>query len=81
MAGGGWTNWNGPWNSALKLHAAGYLQYNDGTLSNQGVTALYWSGEQHSLTHAWAMTFNSSSNVINNLDKSFAYPVRCMKNY
>lgn len=33
---GGWTNWNGPWNSSLKIHAAGWLHVADGGLSNRG---------------------------------------------
>jgi hypothetical protein len=33
---GGWTNWYGPWNSGLKLHGAGYLNYSDGALLNRG---------------------------------------------
>ena len=77
--GGGWTNWDGPWNSGLKLHAAGNLQYNDGTLSSRGATANYWSGDQHSVTHAWTLNFNSISILINNPDKSYAFPVRCLK--
>jgi hypothetical protein len=79
--GDGWTNWDGPWNSGLKLHAAGGLQYNDGTLWDRGVTANYWAGDQHSVTHGWTMNFNSLSIIINNPDKSFAFPVRCLKNY
>ena len=79
--GGGWTNWDGPWNSGLKLHAAGGLQYNDGTLSGRGVIANYWAGDQHSVTHGWTLNFNSSFSTINNPDKSYAFPVRCLKDY
>ena len=78
-AGGGWTNWDGPWNSGLKLHAAGGLQYNDGTLSGRGATANYWAGDQHSTTHGWTLNFNSISSTINNPDKSYAFPVRCLR--
>ena len=35
-ASGGWTDWNGPWNSALKMHAAGYLLVSDGSLDYRG---------------------------------------------
>jgi hypothetical protein len=33
---GNWTNWNWPWNSGLKLHAAGGLDENDGLFYDRG---------------------------------------------
>ncbi|MEI8049707.1 MAG: hypothetical protein WCI92_20215 [Bacteroidota bacterium] len=33
---GTWTDWNGPWNSGLKIHAAGYLNYSNGLLYSRG---------------------------------------------
>ncbi|MCX6277413.1 MAG: hypothetical protein NT004_04880, partial [Bacteroidetes bacterium] len=78
--GGGWTNWDGPWNSGLKLHAAGGLQYYDGSLISRGASANYWSGDQHSATHAWTLNFYSTGIILNNPDKSYAFPVRCLKN-
>jgi hypothetical protein len=44
--GGSWTDWNGPWNSALKLHAAGHIFYDDGSLRYRGSSGYYWSGKQ-----------------------------------
>ena len=76
---GGWTNWDGPWNSGLKLHAAGGLQYYDGSLISRGAIGNYWSGVQHSVTHGWTMNFSSVISWILNPDKSYAYPVRCVK--
>ena len=76
---GGWTNWDGPWNSGLKLHAAGGLQYNDGSLISRGAVGNYWSGAQHSVTHGWTINFSSTISWLLNPDKSFAYPVRCLK--
>ena len=40
-ASGNWTNWNGPWNSALKMHAAGGLLFTDGSLVNRGSIGSY----------------------------------------
>jgi hypothetical protein len=45
-SGGGWTNWNGPWNSGLKLHAAGYLFYHDGMAEDRGSGGYIWSNTQ-----------------------------------
>ncbi|MEI6436539.1 MAG: hypothetical protein WCP32_17060 [Bacteroidota bacterium] len=78
--GGGWTNWDSPWNSGLKLHAAGGLQYNDGSLISRGAIGNYWAGDQHSVTHAWTLNFYSAGIILNNPDKSYAFPVRCLKN-
>lgn len=46
-AAGGWTNWNGPWNSLLKIHAAGYLFPSLGTLYERGTHGYYWSRNQN----------------------------------
>ena len=42
---GGWTNWSGPWNSALKLHSAGYISCwaLEPTLQNRGQAGSYWT--------------------------------------
>jgi len=45
-ASGGWTNSSGPWNSALKMHAAGYLVFNSGLLDLRGSYGFYWSSSQ-----------------------------------
>jgi len=46
-ASGNWTDWSDPWNSALKMHAAGYLGFSTGSLSNRGLGGCYWSGSQY----------------------------------
>jgi hypothetical protein len=80
-AGGSWTNWLGPWGSALKIHAAGKLDYNTGILSDRGVKGLYWSSEQIALiTWAQALSFSSSSCTITQYQKAYGYAVRCLKN-
>ena len=38
---GNWTDWNGPWNSGLKLHAAGCLNNSDGSLYYRGSRGFY----------------------------------------
>jgi hypothetical protein len=77
---GSWTNWNGPWNSALKIHAAGDLLYLDGTLYNRGAFAFYWSS-----THAqwddqegWHFAFDNASCYMATNTKSYGFSSRCI---
>jgi len=56
--GGGWTDWNGPWNSGLKLHAAGDLLFSDGSLSYRGVRGSYWSSSHDSPNIGWFLYFS-----------------------
>jgi hypothetical protein len=77
---GGWTNWNGPWNSALKLHASGDLYYTNGSLVERGTSGYYWSdlpGGEGACT--WTLTLNNSAcyNACDN--NSFGFTLRCIK--
>jgi hypothetical protein len=76
---GGWTDWNGPWGSGLKLHAAGYLGYSNGSLSPRGSYGTYWSSTQHSFTNGWCLDFNTGYSVMNNYDKAYGHSVRCLR--
>jgi hypothetical protein len=38
---GGWGTWNGPWDSGLKMHAAGYINTNNGLLLSRGSSGYY----------------------------------------
>jgi len=60
-ASGNWTNWNGPWNSALKMHTAGELDYSDGSLTNRGSIGMYWSSTQYDTTHGRQLYFDSGT--------------------
>jgi hypothetical protein len=78
-ASGNWTNWNGPWNSGLKIHAAGFLSSSDGSLYFRGTYANLWSSTQISASNGSFMTsYSSASNVFNN-SKTFAFSLRCLK--
>ncbi len=77
---GGWTDWNGPWNSNLKLHAAGNLVTSDGSLSSRGSIGYYWSSAQYSPTRGWYLGFGSSySGFGNNYDKANGFTLRCLR--
>jgi hypothetical protein len=78
-ASGGWTNWNGPWNSNLKLHAAGYLHLSDGSLSYRGFSGIYWSSVQIDDAFGLDMNFFSGNSFINSNDKAYGFSVRCIK--
>ncbi|MEI7981211.1 MAG: hypothetical protein WCI71_06130, partial [Bacteroidota bacterium] len=76
---GGWTDWNGPWNSGLKIHVAGYLDQNIGSLDGRGSVGDYW-GSQYSTTSGWYVRINSGScGLWSDGTKSYGFSVRCLK--
>jgi len=78
-SGGGWTNWNGPWGSGLKLHAAGYLLPTSGSLYNQGFSGYYWGGIQESSAMSWFLLFDSGFSDMGYNTKATALSVRCLR--
>ncbi len=81
--GGNWTNWNGPWNSALKIHAAGSLPPDDGNfLSWRGAKGKYWSATQYGTAGGHELYFTSSigGNYINYY-KASGNALRCIRSY
>jgi hypothetical protein len=78
-AGGNWTSYNGPWNSLLKIHAAGYLS--DGSLSYRGGYGSYWSSTQNSTTNGWFLFISSNASALYGNSKAFGFSVRCVRDY
>ena len=78
-AGGNWTNWNGPYGSALKLHAAGDLSTTDGSLFIRGSFGYYWSATQYGATSGWYISFNSSYSNVDIFSKAYGFSVRCVR--
>jgi hypothetical protein len=76
---GGWTNWDGPWNSGLKMHAAGYLNYSNGSLSNRGSNGNYWSNVQFSTNGGWTLDFYSSYSNMYTSYKGYGFSLRCVR--
>ena len=76
---GSWTNWNGPWNSDLKLHAAGELSLGFGDLQNRGTGGNYWSSDQESETHGKSLSFGAGVSGGSVYSKDFGFTVRCVK--
>ena len=76
---GNWTNWNGPWNSALKMHAAGLLYYSDGALNYRGSHGFYWSSTQDGATYGWHLSFNNSISYMDYATKAYGFTARCVR--
>jgi hypothetical protein len=80
-AAGGWTDWTGPWNSALKLHGAGNLYFTDGILNVRGGRGFYWSSSQSSLDLSHNLGFDNGACGMG-LGPNFkanGFTVRCIK--
>jgi hypothetical protein len=76
---GNWTDWNGPWSSALKIHAAGYLVGTSGSLTGQGSNGTYWSSTQDDVLYGGYLDFYyGGSNMYSNF-KVFGFSVRCLR--
>jgi hypothetical protein len=78
-ASGGWTNWNGPWNSALKMHAAGYLYSSNGSLGSRGLYGYYWSSTQHDSSYGWYLYFYSGNCNMDDSYKAYGFTARCLR--
>ena len=76
-AASGWTDWNGPWNSALKLHAGGYL--GNGDLYNRGVDGYFWSGTQEVDSDGRDLHISSTASEISFNGKGHGFSVRCIR--
>ncbi len=76
---GGWTTWNGPWNSSLKMHAAGNLDDNDASLDFRGSMGNYWSITQQDTNLGKDMDFTSGHSYIYDHNKAFGFSIRCIK--
>jgi len=77
-ASGNWTNWDGPWDSDLKLHASGQL-ITGGSLNLRGVHGRYWSSTQNTTEWGWALIFGSGFCMIYDDDKVTGEVARCIK--
>ena len=78
-ADGSWTNWNGPWDSGLKLHAAGYLQNFNGSLTGEGTHGCYWSSAQSNSYDGWHLYFHSDFSLLRSYGKAYGYTLRCLR--
>jgi len=78
-ATGSWTNWNGPWNSGLKMHAAGLLNSSDGSLYVRGSDGYYWSSSQDNAVSGWLLYFGSAGSFMDINNKACGFSLRCLR--
>jgi hypothetical protein len=80
---GNWTNWTGPWTSGLKLHAAGNLRSDNGTMDSgvRGVYGYFWSNSQSSNTYGHSLTIYVGYSQMVTGEKAKGNSVRCIRNY
>ena len=79
---GEWADWNGPWNSSLKIHAAGHLLDSDGDLTDRGDWGFYWSSSQrYDHTNGYYLRFNVDycGNGYNYNSKAYGFSIRCIR--
>jgi uncharacterized protein (TIGR02145 family) len=77
---GNWVDWNGPWSSGLKLHAAGFLDPGMGSLVNRGVGGNYWSPKQDDGVNAYDLDIYSAHSNMFYINKTYGFSLRCLRN-
>jgi hypothetical protein len=78
---GNWTNWNGPFNSGLQMHAAGKLNTTTGSLLNCGIEGTYWSNKQllAEFSLGGSLVFNNGESAMSMGSKGSGLTVRCVR--
>ncbi len=81
---GGWNNWIDPWNSPLKLHAAGWLYIEQtwiiGNLEDRGSVGQYWSSSAGSSPYdGWGFVFSDNYSTAFLLTTWYGYSLRCVR--
>jgi len=76
---GGWSNYNGPYGSALKIHAAGYLNSFNGSMVSRGSDGQYWSSDQAGNTTGSAFFTGINYCNVGSGDKALGFSVRCLQ--
>ncbi len=79
VSAGGWTDWTGPFNSALKIHAAGYINPSAIGLIMRGNLGSYWSNAQRNSSYSYNLQLIESSVLFPSNEKRFGYSVRCVR--
>ena len=66
--------------SELKLHAAGYIGYQDGIITERGSTYHYWSSDYNDATFAKAyVIFAPSTYTVSNNNRLAGFSIRCIR--
>jgi hypothetical protein len=75
---GGWNTLNDANASVLKLHGAGSLLFNNGSVFYRGSGGAYWSGIQYDNAKSWFIIIDNST-MMEISYKSSGYSVRCIR--
>jgi hypothetical protein len=78
-AAGSWTNWSGPWDSPLKMHAAGFVYAVGGGLQERGYSGHYWSSTQGNNTAGMQFTFWEWDCSVSTFNKANGASCRCIR--
>ncbi len=73
-----WTTAADTYASVLKLHPAGYMSYDRGSLTNRGTTGYYWSSMQYNAANGYALNLGSGSSLVYS-NKAIAMTLRCIR--
>ncbi|MCK9422263.1 MAG: hypothetical protein M0Q38_06680 [Bacteroidales bacterium] len=79
IVSGSWTDWNGPWNSVLKIHAAGCLDSNYGMLYGRGSLGAYYSSTQQNNSSGRYLGLNSLMIEVSYASKEYGWSQRCLR--
>jgi hypothetical protein len=73
-------SWN-TWNSPLKIHSAGYLDNNDGSLYNRGIYGYYWSSAQNTEVSGsgWGLYTTNGASGVSVYYRAFGFSIRCIR--
>ena len=74
----GWNTYSDVFNSLLKLHAAGYMDYRTGGSVVRGIYGGYWSSNSYNSSVAYFFHVYSSQ-FVNTTYKTYGLSVRCVK--
>jgi hypothetical protein len=77
-AGGGWNTVDDVWNSGLKIHPAGFLEANDGSLSGRGLWGGFWSKQSEGNTDGWYFSISASEIIVAGTPKPYGLSLRCI---
>ena len=78
-ATGSWANYTDTYNSVLKLHAAGELNFTGGALASRGTNGFYWSSVQVSSASGWQLVLHSSISYMSTSFKAYGFSLRCLR--
>ena len=78
-AAASWTEWTGPWESDLHVHAAGYLGLSNGGLVNRGLAGNYWTSIQNDGVYGRLMNITNTLSQTDPSDKRHGMTIRCIQ--